>query len=220
MKNSFDKILTSTPINKQAAVVAGGKGQHWEPEVKITQAHWDAPPKCKKRPDDQIDKSGTTFGRLTVISYFGAKSDGSSQWLVRCSCGAYETRTGKAVENKNNCDDACVKCRSALAIKKRYSVVQRGKDHICSDDPLPTKPFTPTGTIAADLTGACVGSFVVIGCSIIKSGKSSKWVVRCKCGVHEIRTGSYLRKVLTGQHDKHEAMCCRCEVKLKEALAS
>lgn len=35
----------------------------------------------------RIDLANQTFGRLTVISFFGSSSNGNALWLCQCQCG-------------------------------------------------------------------------------------------------------------------------------------
>jgi hypothetical protein len=194
MKSSLDLIITSTPVNKTAALVVSGKAEHWEPKRKITQLHWDAPPKCEPLPKGVTDLSGFKIGRLVVARYFTSHRKTGSIWLVRCACGAYETRRTNALENPNNTDDCCNKCRALESARKRYSIKRPfdNSQKVRSREPLPTKEFTPSGTLAEDLTGKRLGKLLVFG----NSTETKKWVVLCDCGFYELRNSSYLRRAI------------------------
>jgi hypothetical protein len=221
MKNSFDRIITAAPVNKTAAIVAYGKGESWDPRNKITQAHWEAPPKCDPLPRGVEDFSGAQTGRLTVIRYFASHKRIGALWLVRCSCGDYETRRTGAFVNPNNSDDRCSKCRHLEFVtggqKKR-----RDQTRVSSRIPLPTKPFTPNGAPAEDLTGKQIGSLLVCGCALKPPGSTtgSKWVVRCTCGNYEHKSGKVLRRMLRGEN-LDGAMCDDCHRRLlKQEVAA
>lgn len=128
---NFDRILTSTPLNKTAAVVARGKGVHWTPELKGGHAHYDAPKPVLPFPDPAKDLTGTTLGRLKVIGYVGTTpgSGGNSgpRWLVRCQCGRYEERRTKAIKNPANWVDRCQECHALVKIRSREYFHRTGK---------------------------------------------------------------------------------------------
>lgn len=132
MSDAFDKILSSRPVNKQAARVMG-RGVHFVPNKKIDQSHWSAPPVTiqvssqASNPSFQ-DQSGKKFGRFTVVGYLGA-----GRWLCRCSCGDYETRRQKAILNRGNFGDRCDNCRH-LSFLKRRAEFDRNPSGKQSDD--------------------------------------------------------------------------------------
>lgn len=133
MDNAFDKVLASRPVNAQTARVMG-KGFEYTPAKKITQRHWSSPPEFGQKPTEPnfSDCTGHRFGRFTVVGYFGSKKGGGSLWVCRCSCGDYETRSGKSVRNQANTADRCENCR-------HLQFLQRQADWLRN----PTKPQKP-----------------------------------------------------------------------------
>lgn len=120
----FDRILASEPINKGAAVIARGSGEHWEPKKKFGAAHFDAPPPMRPVPTSIPDLIGTKFGRLTVVGVLDdcdgePRKDKKALWVVRCVCGDYETRTSKAIRNLRNADDRCQMCAHLKHLQRR-----------------------------------------------------------------------------------------------------
>lgn len=130
---NFDAIATSAPLDKTASVVRDGTGEHWDPSVKDGRLHWVAPPPCGVRPAHAPDLVGCRVGRLTVVGYYdkGSKNGGGSRWVVRCTCGAYETRRSKAIRNPRPRDDgeeqACFKCETLIHARRIQSAASRGK---------------------------------------------------------------------------------------------
>lgn len=104
MKNSFDRIITSAPVNKTAAIVAHGKGENWEAKPGKYNVHSAEPIKTKPMPTHDPnfkDLTGIEIGRLKVIGYYGKGGSGKTsraRWIVRCKCGAYELRTSTAIK--------------------------------------------------------------------------------------------------------------------------
>ena len=123
----YDRILGARPVNKTAGVVMA-KGVHWTPQMKHQPGHrsYDAPPPCipaESYPTGTgfVDLRGAEFGRFRVIGYMGRldpKKTGKAQWLVRCACGTYETRTKRAIENPANGHDACRECLHLQRLKR------------------------------------------------------------------------------------------------------
>lgn len=126
MGSTYDRILSARPVNKTAGLVTSG-GIHWEPEVKLPESYWrfDAPPAVVHPSNYPAERSfedlrGRQFGRFTVFGYLGKRNPkDKGLWLVRCVCGAYESRSARAVRNPNNCNDACKHCLHLEFIKRR-----------------------------------------------------------------------------------------------------
>lgn len=114
--DTFDKLLASRPVNKQAAKVLGG-GIRYEPKIKMQNRRWDAPPPMKSVPKDAPQLVGVRCGRLTVVGLLDESRNGEAAWVVRCTCGAYETRKAKAVRNPANSQDRCYVCRHLEHLK-------------------------------------------------------------------------------------------------------
>lgn len=116
----YDRVASSAPINGEAARAFSMKGIA-EPQLNVPShmVHWDAPPKTSPPPAGKEYRVGKKYGKLTVIGYLGSSrnSGRSSQWLVRCLCGRYEMRNGKAVE-KGTPDDECMRCRKNSQVQR------------------------------------------------------------------------------------------------------
>ena len=113
-----DRIITSRPVNRQAAMVTG-RGVHWEPaKIKISpgQVRSDAPLPTRpwpKRALGQDNLTGRIVGRFTVVGLAADKVGGvgGACWVVRCTCGAYEHRRTKALRSpKNPARMMCTHC--------------------------------------------------------------------------------------------------------------
>jgi len=111
------------PINKTAAIVLYSEGEHFNSIKKIRQKHWDTPPPMKKyHGPKEKNMCGKKFGRFLVVGYFGTSSGKASRralWVVRCSCGSYETRSSKSITNPSNTNDCCDNCRQLEYLKSR-----------------------------------------------------------------------------------------------------
>ncbi len=100
--------------------------------------------------------------------------------------------------------------------KKAKFVVSKSKDQWCkfnygsmlaSPIPLPTTTLKAIGSKRIDLTGRKKGRLTVVGLSASFRGVSRKglrWVVRCSCGMYEIRTEKTIKK------GSDKDMCQRC----------
>jgi hypothetical protein len=117
-RNAIEVGLTHVPLNGTAARVTS-KGFQYKPDKKINAAHWREPPPTKKFPSlSKNDLTGIKFGRFTVVGYL---RDMRKRWLVRCVCGAFESRTAKAIRNPKNEEDRCQICRHTAHLRKRGS---------------------------------------------------------------------------------------------------
>ncbi len=116
------------PVDKAASQITG-KGYEYESNKKIVQRHWSAPPRMKPVPPEKTSLVGLQFGRFTVIGFFGERSKSKGGlWVVRCSCGDYETRRRKSIQNPNNDKDCCDNCRHLLFLKKEDERRRAGKN--------------------------------------------------------------------------------------------
>lgn len=127
MKSQFSKILTSSPVNRQAALVADGGGETWKPNYKGNPhaRKWDAPPACVPIPTEPAalrtfqDFTGHKIGRLTVVGFLGKVNPKTKAlWLVKCACGTYETRGSKALKGGMIGRDYCEDCRYLERVKR------------------------------------------------------------------------------------------------------
>ena len=102
-------IVGRVPVNKQAAIVTS-KGYQYDPTKIIDQDHWDSPPPTKPVKHNQPDLTGIRFGKLAVVGVY-EKTRRGTKWVVRCSCGRYESRYSKAIKKSSNRNDMCCLCR-------------------------------------------------------------------------------------------------------------
>jgi hypothetical protein len=115
----YDRIWGANPADRQAAIVANAKGVHWDPK---RPAYWpaqcfDAPPRTSRPPEGQLELRGHRYGRLIVIGHLKTvAATGFSLWLVRCACGAHESRTGRAIAN--NAGPTCWRCDRLLRMQE------------------------------------------------------------------------------------------------------
>lgn len=126
----YSALAASAPINQDAALARDGGGFNYAPNKRITNDHWDAPQPTLKVPHGCPDLTGKKVGKLTVLGYLGGGTNGGnkSRWLVRCLCGQYESRRGKAINNPANTIDCCQVCRHTLFLKRESAYLATGKD--------------------------------------------------------------------------------------------
>lgn len=108
----WDKIITSTPVNRMAAIQtsSGEVGYRNFSDGRVTR--WDAPPICQPKPLNAISLEGTRFGRMVVVSYYSKNPNPKKEalWLCRCACGTYEARKAAQIRRPGN-DGMCGLCR-------------------------------------------------------------------------------------------------------------
>ena len=120
---TFDKILASRPVNKQAARALGG-GVVYEPTFKGDVRVFDNPLPLRPVLPGQPNLAGKKFGKFTCL---GLARDYKKNWLVRCVCGKYELRTARAISNPDNFEDSCVYCRKTDYLMKEDAYRRLGK---------------------------------------------------------------------------------------------
>lgn len=126
----LDAIVASVPIDKTAARQMSG-GIHWTPSVNLgrARAHMDAP-RVRRVPIEGENLIGLRAGRLTVVGAYddpaGSKSKGR-KWQVRCDCGQYEVRKGRALKQLKNPDECCSQCEYLVQIKRHEHFRRFGK---------------------------------------------------------------------------------------------
>lgn len=112
----WDKIAVSRPATKTAAIVAGGRGEHWESSRKPMpgQIRQFFPPDTRPVEHGTPDLKGRRFGRLVV---YGRHAHNNS-WVVRCDCGAFETRRHRTL-TRGKVDPArmCSECEHIEQLK-------------------------------------------------------------------------------------------------------
>lgn len=128
MKDHWDKIGASVPVNSQAAKSIGRGFEYTSPKKVLTQ-EWDSPPTMFSRiPKGEFDLTGHKFGRFTVIGklMWEKRSVDKALWVCRCACGKYAARTSKAARNPANAEiDRCEQCRHVAYLKREDSADRR-----------------------------------------------------------------------------------------------
>lgn len=128
MTTDLDKVITSDPVDRTAAIVTS-KGVQYDNPKRIVQRHWETAPAILQVERGEHDLRGLTFGRFTVVGKFQRKSGGKpALWLVRCACSHYETRRAKAINNPSNKGDCCDRCRQLLYAKRDRHRRSTGED--------------------------------------------------------------------------------------------
>ena len=115
----WDRVITSAPMNKDAALARDGRCTSWTPARKFNNLRSDVPLPTKKwNGHPEHDLTWQRFGDLTVI---GPASDKSSptRWVVRCVCGCYEHRKASGLR-KNAADGRlfCAECDYLKELRK------------------------------------------------------------------------------------------------------
>jgi hypothetical protein len=108
----LDRVMTSTPADKKAALVTG-PGVHWDPKRPEgwPANSYEGPPRLRPVPDWLTDLTGQHYRDLTVAGLLRFEQwSGWSLWLVRCRCGAWEDRTAKAVAMRHG--GRCWRCEA------------------------------------------------------------------------------------------------------------
>lgn len=133
LSTNYDRIITSAPLDRQAAVIGAADGEGGEQELAPTKAagrvQWDAPPPCEPLPSGVVDLSGMVVGRLKVLRFLGRGSGSgadANRWLVRCSCGAYESRRNKPILQPQ-VEDMCGRCHVSLKSAERLRAAITGR---------------------------------------------------------------------------------------------
>lgn len=128
LMSRYERLAGLRPANRTTAIVAGARGTHWNEQANFGQLHSDVPISTYACPDWAEDLTGRKFGRLTVIGFRCGNEFKGALWVVRCVCGAYETRRSKAISkaiNSEICTACCKACARLHAIKLRGSNVKR-----------------------------------------------------------------------------------------------
>lgn len=122
--SSWDKVVSSAPINKDAAIARDGGGTSWTPEraleASFVRSHAPIPIKPRKA-TWMLDLTGLKVGKLTVLGVadFPNRSERSpAAWVVRCVCGYYETRKAKTLRKPGYAERAaCSECHYVAELK-------------------------------------------------------------------------------------------------------
>lgn len=130
MSNQFDKLISSTPVNKAAARVLG-RGVHWEPErelIRPQDAWQEHPLPLMPMPIQSTwpaHLAGTRVGRLRIVGYggsIGGHGRGGGRWVVRCDCGMYGHQRSKVLQDPVFVPHAmCPKCNYLEQMKLGFA---------------------------------------------------------------------------------------------------
>ncbi len=134
----MDAVAPLLPGDKVAARVAG-RGEHFEFQPASHHVHSDLPIAWRTPTAAELicgnfqDLTGTAIGRLKVM---GIASDiqttNGQNWVVRCVCGAYETRKAKFIKccaagnNPGQEEPMCDWCGKTRKLQRGIGVVRDG----------------------------------------------------------------------------------------------
>lgn len=118
-----EDLILRTPLDKITALSIR-PGEHFEFNQTKAKRQFTPPPFLHyvpwKRPGDKgpvANRSGKTFGRLTVIGVLDTKNDPRPlykkkfRWVVRCACGAYEVAKDRRLAIANAPHLMCRHCQ-------------------------------------------------------------------------------------------------------------
>lgn len=123
----WDRLMTSTPINRGAASGAHGHSSGFTELGAKNRPYGfirsDTPLSLRAFPltsDKSHDLTGLVVGRLTVMGMSAISAHGKgAAWVVRCRCGWYETRKAAALRDPDYVKRAwCSECEYLDALKK------------------------------------------------------------------------------------------------------
>ena len=98
---------------------------------------YDSCPAIRERPRNCPDLAGMRYGTLTVVGYHvpgtahahrANAGKGNPLWVVRCDCGAFETRPAKIIRLKVEERSASGCCSRCHARRVRERALERGAD--------------------------------------------------------------------------------------------
>lgn len=114
-----EEIAKKVSINKTAALVTG-KGVRFESRKKFNSSHSESPLRTVPANKRETNYTGKRFGYFVVIGkYWKKKAGGKPTWVVKCSCGHYETRTSRSINNTANKKDRCHHCRETGYLRRK-----------------------------------------------------------------------------------------------------
>ena len=125
---SLEKIYTSTPIDKTAAIVTS-EAQHYDLNFAYDKYESTVCPQLTNKKGNIKDYTGKKYGRFTVIGLFQRKKKRLSLWVVKCSCGTYTLRRAVTIQKglcgfvKPNLNNMCTKCFKGVILKTKASKI-------------------------------------------------------------------------------------------------
>lgn len=132
----WDRVISSTPLNTDAAKARDGGGVHWTPELRQApgkvRSHAPLPMRPPPKAPSCPNLVGLKVGKLTVIGMAAKRTSDGAAWVVRCVCGYYETRKARVLRRPDYVAEAmCDECRYLSELKagrvKRPTVAERIK---------------------------------------------------------------------------------------------
>lgn len=129
-RSSPNDLHARVAVNGVAARVIA-RGKQYVPDKQVVNNDSDLPiavrpySKAEKSAQGFIDLRGREVGRLVVV---GMARDFVRQWVVRCACGRYSTRSAKAIKNPRNGNDRCEHCRYLAFLQREEHYRITGKD--------------------------------------------------------------------------------------------
>lgn len=124
----FDRIATSSPVNRGAGLAVSGASVHYDPKITKTREIWDAPPAMRPVPPDAPALVGFKFGRMTVVGMLAETNGRYARWLVRCVCGKYEARRAAVITGKHAALSQCQVCDHLDSLRRIDRVRQFGTE--------------------------------------------------------------------------------------------
>lgn len=113
---NWDRVITSSPINADAAKAASGGGEQPREFKSSSSLTSRTPLPMLASITSGIDYTGHKRGRLTVVGLLDKRKAGVSgeggRWVVRCACGLYEVRRAAFLLRGDEADCMCSVCRN------------------------------------------------------------------------------------------------------------
>ena len=122
----WDRILSSAPLNRTAAVGTGGSDEPAGFRKEIVDPYLQDGPHPTRKPQahpEFRDLTGKRFGRFAVLGLSNMKStaSGGSMWSVRCDCSRYTLRRIRSLENGGA--QMCAECDHAERVKRGEGLI-------------------------------------------------------------------------------------------------
>lgn len=113
--NVIQKIVTSNPVDKTAALVTSeGVDAISTRLIRRVHSPFPLPMRSSQHLLAKDNLTGVNFGLFQVVGLYalkkGNKGNCKNRWVVRCCCGNYEIRKPKSIKNQSNYSDACDEC--------------------------------------------------------------------------------------------------------------
>jgi hypothetical protein len=198
------------PVDRVARQVTGPGISYTPDKLPNSKAGvtWTEPPTVVAPPPEVPDLRGTRRGRMEVVGFLVRRRDRRRSrghvWLVRCDCGRYEPRIGETWRSGLNrgSHDACRYCN-----KLKGSIPEPSPDTRRTQSTVRVwraPPQTKPHPRLSEWLNARRGKLTVVG-YFGNEKNQPKWLVRCDCGLYELRKESTLRKKPTANADQCNA---------------